>query len=125
MSVDEILAGVMLAELERQRDASSELNGLYVANDSGLSAVFVDGSVDLLALARSVVEGMKETKPAFVAMVSEVEGKPFAKVLWGDGAETYVHLSQKAELVHKMGRGEAAHRTGAATPQKLAGGAAL
>lgn len=63
-----------------------------------------------------------EAHPGFaVSSVVSCPTKPIARIVWGDGVETYVHQSESADLVHVMGRGSLIERRGAASAEEILG----
>lgn len=63
---------------------------------------------------------LEEGKHKLKAITTCVD-KPVIKIVWGDGAVTYAHFSEKAELVHLMGKHEPIERRGFAIPEDVSG----
>jgi hypothetical protein len=96
----EALAQAIFDALETQAPETC----LYLLNEKSLREVIIDGTVDLLALADSILNWQSSSpQPNLIKEVVSCPSKKLVKIIWGDDVVTYAHYTKEAELVHRMG----------------------
>jgi hypothetical protein len=92
---------------------------LHVFGGDDINDVYLYGPVDLLALAESLLGIVKPRDPPLnITSVESCPSRPFVRIMWGDGAVTYAHFTQEAEIVHRMAREPITKRLGHDTPEE-------
>jgi hypothetical protein len=115
------LAKAILTSLKAQTGIKKAFDSyLYLHDEGDLEEIFLDGPVDLLQLADSLLDYLspKDEQPLSIAGVESCAHTPIVKIVWGDGVVTYAHFTQEAEVVHMMGRETVPKRFGVLNPEE-------